>query len=64
MAIICDWIWENPTSMHDYKYLEILILIILSIDCILRRKTDAYMHFTTILYVAIHSLSIHQLLNG
>ena len=28
---ICDWIWENLASMHNYKYLEILILIIWSI---------------------------------
>ena len=21
----CDWIWENPASMHNYKYLEIPI---------------------------------------
>ena len=20
---ICDWIWENPASMNNYKYLEI-----------------------------------------
>ena len=27
----CDWIWENPVSSHNYKYLEILILIIWNI---------------------------------
>ena len=27
---ICDWIWEKPPSTHNYKYLEILILIIWS----------------------------------
>ena len=27
----CDWIWENPASMHKYKYLEIPNLIIWSI---------------------------------
>ena len=27
----CDWIWENPASMHNYKYLEIPNLIIWSI---------------------------------
>ena len=25
---ICDWISENPAPMHNYKYLEIPILII------------------------------------
>ena len=25
---ICDWIWEKPPSMHNYKSLEIPILII------------------------------------
>ena len=25
---ICDWIWENPASTHNYKYLEIPNLII------------------------------------
>ena len=29
--LICDYIWENPTFTHNYKYLEILILIIWSI---------------------------------
>ena len=29
--IICDWIWENPASTHNYKYLEIPNLIIWSI---------------------------------
>ena len=27
---ICDWIWEKPPSKHNYKYLEILNLIIWS----------------------------------
>ena len=27
-GVICDWIWENPASMHNYKYIEIPILII------------------------------------
>ena len=26
--VICDWIWEKPAFMHNYKYLEIPILII------------------------------------
>ena len=30
----------------------------------LERKTDACMQFATILYIAIHSLSMHKLLNG
>ena len=25
--IACKWIWEKPVSMHNHKYLEILILI-------------------------------------
>ena len=29
--IICDWIWENPASTHNYKYLEIPNLIIWNI---------------------------------
>ena len=28
---ICDWIWKNPDSTHNYKYLEIPILIIWNI---------------------------------
>ena len=28
--IKCDWIWEKPPSTHNYKYLEIPILIIWS----------------------------------
>ena len=28
--MICDWIWENPASMHNYKYLEIPIINIWS----------------------------------
>ena len=24
-SILYDWIWEKEASMHDYKYLEILI---------------------------------------
>ena len=27
----CDWFWENPPSMHNYKYLEKPILITRSI---------------------------------
>ena len=29
-SLICDWIWEKPPSTHNYKYLEIPILIIWS----------------------------------
>ena len=28
LEMICDWIWEYPSSMPNYKYLETLILII------------------------------------
>ena len=31
VQIACNWIWENPASTHNYKYLEIPLLIILSI---------------------------------
>ena len=27
----CDWIWLNPASMYNYKYLEIPILIIFEV---------------------------------
>ena len=37
---------KKPPSTHNYKYLEILILIMC---CISRRKTDACMEFATIL---------------
>ena len=30
LLIICDWICEKPASVHNYKYLEIFMLIILS----------------------------------
>ena len=42
---------------------QIKILIFNNLKCcILGRKIDACMQFTTVLYVAIHSLFIHQLL--
>ena len=31
VAYICDWIWENLASTHDYKHLEVPNLIIWSI---------------------------------
>ena len=46
MIIICDRITENPASTHNYKYLEMPILIIRSI-------TDAWMQLTTILQLFI-----------
>ena len=43
------WIWENPASMHNYKHLEMPILIIWSSYYNSERETDTYMKFDTIL---------------
>ena len=46
----CDWIWENQSSTHNYKYLEIPILIIWgTIICNSGREADICMKFATIL---------------
>ena len=42
-----DWIWENPASMDQYKYLEILILIIRNI--VTREVKHVCMKFAMIL---------------
>ena len=53
---------QSIPFMPNYKYLEILILIIQSIVAILRRKTDRCFHRDD--FIAKYNLSIHQLLNG
>ena len=60
MNSICDWIWENPASTHNYKYLEIPNLNYLKYYNS-RREADACMKFAMIL-IAIYNLSTHQLL--
>ena len=45
---MCDWIWENPASTHNYKYLEIPNLIIWNISYNSGREADACMKFATI----------------
>ena len=51
IAIVCDWIWENWASTHNYKYLEIPNLIIWSISYNSGREADACMKFATILWL-------------
>ena len=61
LEIKCDWIWEKPPSTHNYKYLEIPILVIWSsitregkyCRCLNEVSQDS---------IAIYDLSIHQLL--
>ena len=56
----CDWIWENPASTHNYKYLEIPILIIWSIAT---WEGNRYLHKICHDSIAIYNLSIQQLLS-
>ena len=53
--------WENPASMHNYKYLELPILIIWSI---VTRKENRYLHEICHDSISIYNVSIHQLLSG
>ena len=55
-----EYMWldlTNPASMHNYKYLEILILIIWSI---LTQKASRCLHEICHDSIAIYNLSIHQ----
>ena len=58
-STICDWIWENPASTHNYKYLEILNLIIWSI---ITQEGSRCLHEICHDSIAIYNLSTHQLL--
>ena len=48
MMIMCDWIWENPASTHNYKYLEKTKFNYLKYYNS-GREADACMKFATIL---------------
>ena len=58
---ICDWIWEKPPLTHNYKSLEIPILITWSVY---PEKENKCLHEVGHDSIAIYTLPMHQLLNG
>ena len=51
---VCDWIWEKLASTYNYKYLEILILIICEV--LYLRKENRRFHAISHESIPIHGL--------
>ena len=66
ISYVTAWIWGKPASMHNYKYLETVILIIWSIVTMYTylRKENIYLHAICHNSVVIPNLTMYQLLNG